>query len=231
MWPFSIDQEKRRLRQLKHCPPGPLFDFYSQPFPDKKTAMTDLLLVALDMELTGLDCQKDNVISIGLVEIKHLGIQLGTSWHQLIQTHQNIPEATAIIHKLTDDQVATGIELKKAIPMLLQRLQGKVLVAHHAGIELAFINKICRHYYHVDFFMPTIDTMQLAERRLKRQHELLATDALRLYNLRQHYQLPAYHAHNALSDALSTAELLLALMYDLYPQHDCVLSDLLLPDN
>ena len=39
----------------------------------------------------------------------------------------------------------------------------------------------------------------------------IAPGDLRLFNLRERYHLPNYKAHNALSDAISTAELFLAL--------------------
>ena len=62
---------------------------------------------------------------------------------------------------------------------------------------------------------------------LQREQVTLEKNSLRLFNLRERYKLPAYKAHNALSDALSTAELFLALMADLYPGLDCRLKDLL----
>ena len=227
MWPILPGLESRRSRILKRCQQGVLHDFYSHGFIDKKTPVQNITFTVLDIETTGLDLARDHVISIGLIDIKNLGIQLNTSWHQIVQTRHNIPEDSAVIHQITDDRIATGITLSTAMKYLLQRLQGKVLIAHHASIELGFINKICQALYNETFIIPTIDTQCLAERQIKRRQDHIKSGSLRLFNLRKHYGLPAYKAHNALSDALSTAELFLALVNDLYPKQDCKLKDLL----
>jgi len=121
--------------------------------------------------------------------------------------------------------VAQGLELEQAIAMLLAKLQGKVLIAHHAPLEYALLNKACQALYQQRFVMQTIDTLVLGKRRLQRQHEVIHEGALRLFNLRDRYNLPVYKAHNALSDALATAELFLALVNDLYPAMNCRLKD------
>ena len=87
---------------------------------------------------------------------------------------------------------------------------------------------ICNEFYGQDFVIPTIDTRQLAERQLRREQVVLKENSLRLFELRDRYELPAYKAHNALSDALSTAELFLALVADLYPSLNCRLRDIVL---
>ncbi len=71
--------------------------------------------------------------------------------------------------------------------------------------------------------MPIIDTLQLGQRLFElRNHTIQATD-LRLFNLRPRYNLPRYRAHNALTDAMATAELLLALSDDIAPKRDAPL--------
>jgi len=227
MWPKLMGQNARRERLLKQCQPGHLCDYYQQPFPDKNTRIQDATFAVLDFETTGLDIGNDQIISIGIIKIEKLGIQLNTSWHQIVKTSCDIPQETAVIHQITDDMVADGIELHEAMQALLFRLKGNVLIAHHASIELGFINKICLALYNQKFFMPTIDTQRLAKRQLLRQRDVIKEGTLRLFNLRKKYGLPAYKAHNALSDALATAELFLALLNDLYPQQNCRLKDLL----
>jgi len=51
---------------------------------------------------------------------------------------------------------------KKEMPILLERLAGKVMLVHNARIEQGFINKICQTLYGCDFVIPTIDTQALA---------------------------------------------------------------------
>jgi DNA polymerase-3 subunit epsilon len=138
-----------------------------------------------------------------------------------------MPAETAIVHKITDDMVANGQDLPTALELLLQRLKGKVLIAHHARIEIGLLNKVCQDLYQQKFFIPTIDTQILGQRVLERHQEEIKPGDLRLFNLRKRFGLPAYKAHNALSDALATAELFLALLSDLYPKQNCKLKDVL----
>ena len=227
MWSKLFGPDAKRLRLLRNTAPGPLLDFYQQAFTPVATPVRDVHFAVLDFETTGLDIERDHVISIGLVEIDKLAIPLASAWHQIVKSTLDIPGETAIIHKITDDMMIDGMDLDEAFNILLQRLSGRVLIAHHAGIELGFINRFCQKQFAQDFYMPTIDTQLLAQRVLMRQQETIKSGALRLFNLRKKYGFPAYRAHNALSDALATAELFLALLNDLYPQRDCRLRDLL----
>ena len=57
---------------------------------------------------------------------------------------------------------------------------------------------------------PVIDTMKIARQWFERRNKEISQGDLRLFNLRKRYGLPSYQAHNALSDAIATAELLQA---------------------
>lgn len=227
MWPPLFGLQAQRERLVKKMPAGALQDFYRCPFPESRTPLQELSFVVLDFETTGLDLQRDHIISIGLLDIEKLGIKLASAWHQIIRTDKAVPQASAVIHGITDDMLADGRSLQQVLAVLLKRLAGKVLIAHHASIELGHLNRLCQHYYQQPFMMPVIDTQILAQRMLKPQRESLRTGDLRLFNLRKRFNLPAYKAHNALSDALATAELFLVLLNDLYPDQKCRLKDLL----
>jgi len=227
MWPnyFSINNKRKRL--LDQSVPGALQKYYAVPFPEQNDRILDVAFVVLDFETTGLEIHKDHLVSIGLVKITNLGINLDTLWHQIIKTSHAMTEQTAVIHEITDDMVEQGLEIKEAFDTLLDKLKGHVLIAHHADIEIGFLQKICRTIYQQDFYIPIIDTQVLAQRQLTRSQEILKNGSLRLFNLRERYGLPVYKAHNALNDALATAELFLAVVSDLYPNFNCKLKDIL----
>ena len=62
-----------------------------------------------------------------------------------------------------------------------------------------------------------VDTLLIAKRRLDQRDVAYEPSELRLSNQRNFYQLPTYNAHNALSDAVATAELFLAQTATLSP--------------
>lgn len=228
MWSRLFGIQRMRENLLGQTSAGALHDYYAEPFPELKSNIKDIPFIALDFETTGLNIKNDHIVSVGSVEIERLGIKINTARHEIIKTARDMPQDSTVIHQITDDMVLQGTEIKEAFDKLLNRLKGHVLIAHHAKIELGFLNKICQDLYHQNFVIPTIDTRQLAERQLRREQVVLKENSLRLFELRDRYQLPAYKAHNALSDAMSTAELFLVLVAELYPNLKCRLKDLVL---
>lgn len=227
MWQRLLGTEFARRHALRQAPAGPMRDFLTMAGPPAKTPCDQIHIVAVDLETTGLDPQHDSILSIGLVEIAHLSIRLESAWHQLLRVNRPVPEDSVVIHQITDDRCATGLALAEALPALLQRLAGKVMLVHHASIEQQFLDRACMAVYGAPFVIPTIDTLRLARRRLERRSQAAHGGALRLFNLREHYGLPRYKAHNALTDALATAELFLAMAAALGAPQQCRLRDVI----
>ncbi|MFK5913989.1 MAG: exonuclease domain-containing protein [Woeseiaceae bacterium] len=187
-------------------------NFLNQSFINRRTLICETDIISLDIETTGLNPEVDRIVSIGLVEISNLGIKLNSCWHKIIKTNIAHPENSVVIHNITDDQSDEGLTIEVAIEELLKRLKGKVVLVHNAKIEQGFINKICQYLYNTDFIMRTIDTQVLAKRSFDRKNKSYKPTELRLFNLRKMYKMPPYKAHNALLDALATAELFLAMV-------------------
>ena len=93
----------------------------------------------------------------------------------------------------------------------LEVAAGKVLVFHNAALDVAFLNKISRREFNAPILMPVVDTLLQEEALLHRRDVAIQPGALRLQACRERYGLPHFHGHNALLDALATAELLLAM--------------------
>ena len=227
MWQRLFASGLARRLARRRVPDGPLHDFLSAVLPGARVRCRDIGIVALDLETTGLDPACDRILSIGMVEIHRMAVRLDSAWHQLLQAEREIPEHSATIHRITDDQAAQGLPLQQALPELLRRLTGKVLLVHHAAIEQRFLDQACRTLYGGGFVTPLIDTELLARRQFERRNQAFRDTDLRLSNLRARYRLPRYPAHNALSDALATAELFLALTAGHDVDYNCRLKDVL----
>lgn len=227
MFDFLLSQNYIRQRLLKKTTSPVMKKYLSTPFPGKNELVCNTKIISLDMETTGLNCQSDQVISMGTVKIFNLGINLGTCWHQLIQLEQNLPEESVVVHKITDDQLVNGANIEQALAVLLEQLQGSVLLVHNKKVEQSFLNFLCQKFYQTDFIIPIIDTQYLAKRRFERQGISFKSNELRLFNLRKRYHMPAYTAHNALLDAISTAELFVAMLADMNPRNTARLKDVL----
>jgi len=202
--------EWRRRWRLRRTPPGPLFDFLSIPLPKPSQDFREVEYVAVDLETTGLDARRDQILSIGWVQLTGNRIDLATARHRLVRVHGDIPAATAVIHQITDDLAATGNELSAALPEFLHDLRGRVMIAHHARVEQSFLGAACKQLWGQGLLVRTVDTQAIARRTFERRQIAFKGSDLRLHALGERYNLPRYGAHNALSDALAAAELFLA---------------------
>lgn len=219
--------DSRRQRALAQAEPGPLQTFLAQPLIDTAAPLEEVPIVALDLETTGLDPSRDQIVSMGLVEMRGPAIRLSSAWHQLIRVQGDLPHQSVVIHNITDDQLAAAEPIEDVLPHLLHRLQGRVMLAHYKAVEQNFLDAVCKRLYGAPLVIPIIDTLQLAQRVFELQNHTIQANDLRLFNLRPRYNLPHYRAHNALTDALATAELLLALAGEIAPRGNAPLKDFL----
>jgi DNA polymerase-3 subunit epsilon len=210
-----------RRRALNRAAPGPLHDYLAVPFPQNGALCRDTSIVALDLETTGLDPKKDSILSVGLVNVEGMAVRLETAWHQVVRVDHALAEESVVIHEITDDAAAAGRPLEEVLPPLLEHLAGRVMLVHYKNIEQNFLDAACRRLYGSRFVIPTIDTLALAARVFERRNHTIQAGDLRLFNLRPRYNLPRYKAHNALSDALATAELFLAMAAEMAPDGNC----------
>jgi DNA polymerase III subunit epsilon len=202
--------EWRRRRLLRKAPAGPMRDYLGTPFPPPGTDWRGVEFLAIDLETTGLDHRTDAILSVGRVILRGGRVELAGADHRLVRISGAVPATSAVIHQITDDQAALGEDLAVVLADLLAVLAGKVLIAHHASVEIAFLGAACRRIYGVGLAVPVVDTQVLAERQFERRQIVYKGSDLRLHALGERYNLPRYAAHNALYDALSAAELFLA---------------------
>lgn len=211
---WLLGYEAQRKRMLKKAPEGPLHDFLRVPFPALYTPFDQIPILAVDFETTGLDAVQDKLLSVGCVDLCHNQIKLGSSYHQIINTKGRLKADNVTIHQITDDQKDQGQPLAEVIEQLLKRLAGKVMLVHFARIERQFLRQACLELYGMAPPLPIIDTLVVAKKRLDKRDVAYDPSQLRLSALRATYQLPDHYAHNALNDAIATAELLLAQVND-----------------
>jgi DNA polymerase-3 subunit epsilon len=200
----------RRRWRLKRTDESALHDYLSEPFPRRSADYRRVEYLAVDLETTGLEASKDQILSIGWVVVRGNRIDLSSARHRLLRCQGEIPETSAIIHQITDDQAATGIELEHALPELLHALKGRVLLAHHAKIERGFLSAACQSLFGGHLLVRIVDTQVLARRTFERRSTPFKPSDLRLHALCERYNLPRHGAHNAFYDALAAAELFLA---------------------
>lgn len=185
--------------------------FVRTPPPAPGTPFAEAELVCLDIETTGLDPATVDMLSIGWVLIRGGLVDLATAESHVVKPTGDLGESPSI-HGLTDTVVLQGMSPREAMYRVLEVLTGRVLVVHHAGLDKRLLDRFSRELFGDRLLVPVIDTLALENRHKSRHHHLEDTRSLRLPDLRNHYGLPWYRGHDCLVDAISTAELLLAMV-------------------
>ena len=204
-------RNRKRCRAMApRCPEPALRAYLEQCAISRPGDIAETPLIAADLELTGLDAANDQIISIGWTLIDKGRIRLGSNRHLLVNAQRSVGSSAAI-HELTDQEVSGGIELADALQQLFEAAAGRVWVFHHAALDVSFLKAACHGWAGLAPPFAVLDTMQMELGRRKRRDIPVQQGDLQLGRLRAQYRLPRYTAHNALIDALATAELLLAM--------------------
>lgn len=207
---FRRPLEGKRAAAVRTAPAGPLRDYLQVPFADPRSDYRQAGFLAIDLELTGLDPRRDEILSAGYVPIDGVDMVMEGAARVLIAPSREVGQS-ASIHRLTDDHLATGLPLAQAMPIMLRALTGRTLVAHHAQIEVGFLSAACERVYGQPLLVRAIDTLALQRRVLRiGPADPVKHGALRLQGARDHFGLPRYRAHEALTDAIAAGELFLA---------------------
>lgn len=207
-WPYKY-QSKRNV--VTH----PLLkNFYQPEIVDGNTPIGDIEFIAMDFETTGLDSDKDDIITIGIVPFTLNRIYLNRAKHWIVRPRQKLDENSVVIHGITHSDIIDAPDLSEIMEEVLAELSGKIVVVHYRHIERNFLDKALKLRIGEGIEFPVVDTMEIESLIQKRTTSGLwnklkgkKPESVRLGQSRTRYGLPAYTPHHALTDAVATAEL------------------------
>lgn len=210
-WPVFFKEQALQVHDAR------LQLYYDAGCPAADMPLSDVPFVALDFETTGLDAEKDEIISIGLVPFDLNRIRVSEARHWLLKPRRELAEDSIVIHGITHSDLEQAPDLLEVLPGLIEAIAGRVVVAHYRYIEREFLEAALLRRLGEGLRFPVVDTMELeADLHRKGFGNLLGRlvgrkqTSIRLADSRGRYNLPLYGQHNALTDAISTAELLQA---------------------
>lgn len=206
MWSLRL----RRLAYARRVSGTALQRCWQAPLPSTSSDWRKVSFLVVDGEMTSLDVQSGELLSVGWVEVNEGCIDLGSAEHHLIRNQASVGQS-ATIHYLRDHDLVDADTRERVLNRFLEVAAGKVLVFHNAALDMAFLNKISRREFNAPILLPVVDTLLQEEALLRRREVAIQPGSLRLQACRERYGLPHFHGHNALLDALATAELLLAM--------------------
>ena len=161
---------------------------------------------SLDFETTGLDRERDAVVSFGVVPVRGGRVVVGEAVHQLVLSEVPASAESMRIHGILPKDLADAQPFPVAGQTLRLALAGRFVLAWFAGVEIGFL---CRLYGggRRSWVRRTIDVRQMA---IELEH--LDQDVRQsLSSAAEHYGVPVANPHEALDDAMVTAQLFLVL--------------------
>lgn len=163
----------------------------------------------MDLETTGLDPRRDGVISFAAVPVEGGRIVVGETVTGLVRPAAPPPPPSIEVHGLRAQDLAAAAPPPGALEPLVHAMRDRILVAHVAGIERAFLRP---HLRLPERWLPrrAVDTALLW--RLLGIHRGEGDPGpCSLAELAASLGLPAHRPHDAEGDALTTAQAFLAL--------------------
>jgi DNA polymerase III subunit epsilon len=176
--------------------------------PRNSTPWREASWCALDLELTGLDPRRHDIIAVGAVPIEDGRAMLGESVYTLVRTTQRSDPGAVLVHKLRVADLADAPSLDEAIDLVLDAFAGRVPVFHTAAVEHSFLAPL---FARRRVRMPTAADTEILGRLWLRHRDGEAPPWLTLARLASELRQPAETPHHALGDALTTAKTFIAL--------------------
>lgn len=162
----------------------------------------------VDLETTGLDLRRDTIASYGAAVIEGGRMIAARNTYGLVHPDCALTPASIAIHTLRPCDLVDAPPLSEAVAVLDELLTGRILVAHAAWVEESFLARAFTQ--HGKSWGPfIIDTAAMARAAGLRAARGRAEPVLEALSIE--LGLPVVSPHHALGDAITTAQVFLAL--------------------
>ena len=182
-----------------------LFNFADKSI-DLDRKLSELTYTVFDTETTGLEPSKgDEIIQIGAARIVNNRLLPQEVVDQLVDPECPLKPESIPIHGITEDMVRGQPNIDLVLPAFHEFCEDTVLIAHNAAFDMRFL-QLKEDRTGIRFTQPVLDTLLLSAvvHPNQESHKL---DVI-LERLGVHIE----SRHNALGDALATAEVFLKMV-------------------
>jgi DNA polymerase-3 subunit epsilon len=163
--------------------------------------------VVLDLETTGLNLNKDQVLSIGAVVIEDGAIDFRQQFERTLQYPQVKLGPSVLIHGIGPSAIAAGSDPAEALLDLMEYLADSPVLAFHAPFDQHMLGRALKDHLGLKLQHPFLDVADIAPLLCPQAHIREAG----LDDWIDWFKLEIFERHHASADALATAELALIL--------------------
>lgn len=177
-----------------------------QPLDDTPLGLTRWVVV--DLETSGLDIYRDEILSIGAVAVVDGALSMVDQFECTVYQPGHRPGKATLLHEIAPSQIRSGQSLGQALQDLMEYAGRCVMVAFHAGFERRMLDRALRRERGQRLPHHFIDLAELAPMLYPQVQDRFRT----LDDWQEHFHLTNSERHNAAADAQVSAELLLIML-------------------
>jgi DNA polymerase-3 subunit epsilon len=159
--------------------------------------------VVVDVETTGLNLLQDRLISIGAVAVVNGKIDFGDSFYVVLQQEAVSKKGNILVHGIGNTAQLEGVPPVEALLAFLEYLGKDPLIAFHVTFDETMIRRALREYLGFTFKHSWLDLAYV----MPGLNPPLARKYRALDDWIGHSGIRIDVRHNALADAMATAQL------------------------
>jgi len=161
--------------------------------------------VVLDLETTGLNPDRDEIIEIGAVKVSEKVVT--ERFHSLVMTSRLIPDMVTTLTGINNELLAAeGKPMEEVLSSFLSFIGDVPLVAHNIGYDRRFLDTACEVHEKPLITNRLIDTLDMSQKIIKGLY------SYKLEDLAKHFCFEQSKFHRSMDDAETTRLLYEKLM-------------------
>jgi len=174
-------------------------------FEDLGTPLHEVTFCVVDLETTGGTAATCEITEIGAV--RYTGGEETGRFQTLVDPGVAIPPFITVLTGITQAMVVQAPRIEAVLPAFLEFLGDAVIVGHNVRFDKSFLDAATERLGYGRLPNPTVDTLGLARRLVRRE-----VRNLKLHTLAAYFRAPHPPTHRALDDALATAHVFWELL-------------------
>jgi len=174
----------------------------------RRTPLAQTRWIVIDCETSGLDPRRDRLLSVGAVLVRGGRIALAEAYGAVIAQAQPSAPENIVIHGIGGDAQRAGREAKDVLRELGEFSGDGIPAAFHAPFDAEILKRACRSAGVPALPRRWLDLAELAPALFPARRSAPPT----LEHWLGRFGIAPQARHDALGDALATAQLLLVLL-------------------
>ncbi|MCR5355149.1 MAG: PolC-type DNA polymerase III [Lachnospiraceae bacterium] len=181
--------------------------------------------VVFDLETTGFNADKNNIIEIGAVKV--VNGEIVDKFSEFVNPKEPIPYRITMLTSIRDEDVLDAETIDVILPRFMEFCKGSVMVAHNADFDMTFIQKNCERLG-LECNYTYVDTVPIS------RYLLPHLSKFKLDNVAKAVKVSLENHHRAVDDAGCTAEIFvkfISMLHDRGIDDLQTLNDKAMPDD